>query len=435
VTTIRSSSHRGTVSGFPILYLAMFIAATGNFAMMSLFPTIARVSGIPDALMVAVQSVSAALSIFTTPFWAARSDLVGRKPVILTGIAGFTLASLLTAVAIYVASHRLVPVIVAVAGLMGSRALFGCVGMAAFPAIQAHIADETTPAQRTRSLASIFSANGLGAVLGPALAPFLLLPVIGLAGPQAIFALVGLSVLIAAATRLRFRPVERRTDRPAIVPKLQVLRHPSVWPFVAYLAVLSGCQAANLQMIGFVVIDTTRLTPIAAQPYAGLVLMAGAMAAVAIQLGVLRLIRAAPPILMITGTALVILGNLLMAMADGYPLVALAFVLSSAGYAFGVPAAVAGASLANPAAQRGTVTGLVMAASSSGLLFAPVLAMLLYRHSPAITFLAIAVALAALFLGIVPRCARSLSRLAQPPPGAFAGHESSPLQPGDTKGD
>jgi len=124
-----------------------------------------------------------------------------------------------------------------------------------------------------------------------------------------------------------------------------------------------------------------------------------------------------------------------MAMADGYLLVALAFVISSAGYAFGVPAAVAGASLANPAAQRGTVTGLVMAASSSGLLFAPVLAMLLYRHSPAITFLAIAVALAALFIGIVPRCARSLSRLVQPPMEAFAGRDASPLQSGETKGD
>jgi MFS family permease len=405
------------ITGFPILYMAMFISATGNFAMMSLFPAIARVGNIPDAVMVAVQSVSAALSIFTTPFWAARSDLVGRKPIILTGIAGFTIASILTAGAIFIATHRLVPVIAAVAALVCSRALFGCIGMAALPAIQAHIADETTPAQRTRSLASMFSANGLGAVLGPALAPFLILPWIGLAGPQAIFAAAGALILAAAAARLRFKPAPPRADRPAALPKLQVLRRASVWPFVAYLAVLSGCQAANLQMIGFVVIDTTRLDPIAAQPYAGLVLMAGAMAAVTIQLGVLRLIAMSPPRLMVCGAVLVILGNLLMSIGGSYHLVTIAFVLSSAGYAFGAPAAVAGASLANPATQQGTVTGLVSAASSSGLLFAPVLAMLLYRHSPATAFLVIAAALGLMLVRVLPRCAQSLSRPVDRPIG------------------
>lgn len=406
---------RMRINGFGILYAAMFIAATGNFAMMSLFPAIARVSGIPDAVMVAVQSVSAALSIVTTPLWAARSDIVGRKPVILTGIAGFALASLLTAGAIFIATHRLVPAIGGVAALVGSRALFGCVGMAAFPAIQAHIADQTPPAERTRALASIFSANGLGAVVGPALAPFLILPLIGLAGPQAIFALAGAAILAAAAIRLRIAPTASTAARPAPLPRLHILRQESVWPFVAYLAVVSGCQAANLQMIGFVVIDTIALPPIAAQPYSGAVLMAGAMTAVAIQLGLLRVIRVAPPRLMLCGLALVIIGNGVMCVAANYKLVALAFVLSSAGYACGIPAAVAGASLANPAARQGVVTGLVSAAASSGLLFAPVVAMLLYRHSPATAFVAIVIALSALLVRVVPRCVNSLSRPAATP--------------------
>jgi CHASE2 domain-containing sensor protein len=81
----------------------------------------------------------------------------------------------------------------------------------------------------------------------------------------------------------------------------------------------------------------------------------------------------------------------------------------SIGYAFGVPAAVAGASLANPAARQGTVTGLVSAAASSGLLFAPVVAMLLYHLSPAAAFLTIAGVLLALLVKVVPRCTKSLA--------------------------
>src|SRR6478609_5707493 len=133
------------VSGFATVYMAMFVMAAGNFAMMSIFPAIARSSGIPDALMVGVQSLSAAISIFTTPYWAGRSDHVGRKRIALLGIAGFTIASALTAGAIIIATHRLVPALAGVAALAVSRAVFGAIGLAAMPAIQAHVADETLP--------------------------------------------------------------------------------------------------------------------------------------------------------------------------------------------------------------------------------------------------------------------------------------------------
>src|SRR5690606_6318047 len=195
-------SDRPGIAGFPLLYVAMFVMATGNLAMISLFPAIARSSGIPDVAMVAVQSVSAGLSILAMPYWAARSDRIGRKQVILIGIAGFTLASALTAGAIFAAVHRLVPVVAGIAALIGSRAVFGSVGLASAPAIQAHIADETLPAQRTEALASIYSAQGLGSIVGPGLAPFLILPWVGLSGPLITFTAIGALVLAAAAWRL-----------------------------------------------------------------------------------------------------------------------------------------------------------------------------------------------------------------------------------------
>jgi MFS family permease len=397
------------IAGFPLLYVAMFVMATGNLAMISLFPAIARSSGIPDVAMVAVQSVSAGLSILAMPYWAARSDRIGRKQVILIGIAGFTLASALTAGAIFAAVHRLVPVVAGVAALIGSRAVFGSVGLASAPAIQAHIADETLPGQRTEALASIYSAQGLGSIVGPGVAPFLILPWVGLSGPLITFTIIGALVLVAAAWRLPRTGVRvpAATDRPR--GKWATLRLSSVWPFVAYLAVLSGCQAASLQMLGFVVIDRLRLAPLAAQPLAGAAMMLGAAAAVTVQLGIMRLIRASPNRLMLAGGLLMVLGNVVMAVAGSYALVVLAFIMTSAGGAFGMPAAASGASLANTGDSQGAVAGMTSAALGSGLLIAPVIAMIIYRHSDAAAFLGLAAALVIALMALLPRVGRCLA--------------------------
>lgn len=400
------ASTRPAIAGLPLLYATMFVIATGNLAMMSLFPAIARSSGIPDVAMVAVQSVSAGLSILTTPWWAARSDLVGRKPVILVGITGFTVASALTAGAIFAAVGGLLSVAAGVAALVLSRAVFGGVGMAAIPAIQAHIADETTPAQRTGALASLYSAQGLGSIVGPGIAPFLILPWVGLAGPQIAFTIIGGAVLAAVSWRLPSKGsrIAANVVRPS--RNWQILLRSSVWPFVAYLAVMSGCQAASLQMLGFVVIDRLRLVPVEAQPLAGGAMTAGAIAAVAVQLGIMHRIKARPPVLMLAGSLLVVFGNVLMALAGTYGLVVAAFVLSSAGAAFAMPAAASGASIANSRDAQGSVAGMTSAAMGSGLLFAPVVAMLIYKQSAAAAFLTIA-ATVAMALIWLPRMSRS----------------------------
>lgn len=408
-STMTFDRRRSRISGFMLLYTTTFVMAAGNLAMMSLFPAIARSSGIPDVAMVAVQSVSAGLSMLALPLWAARSDLIGRKPVILIGITGFTVASALTAVGIFAAVNRLVSVAAGVAALAGARAVFGSVGLAAAPAIQAHIADQTTAAQRTGALASMASAQGLGSIVGPAVAPLLILPWLGLAGPQVVFTLVGCGILAWVAWRLPASQARSADSNERASRNWDTLRRPSVLPFVAYLAMLSGCQAASLQMLGFVVIDRLRLAPIEAQPLAGIAMMLGASAAVTVQLGIMRRIRARPPLLMLAGSVLLIAGNGLMAIAQTYPWIVFAYVLSSAGAAFGMPAAASGASLANPSNMQGAVAGMTSAAMGSGLLVAPVIAMFIYGYSAPGAFVGIATAVAAASFLLLPRMSRRLA--------------------------
>ncbi|WP_447415022.1 MFS transporter, partial [Clostridium perfringens] len=84
---------------------------------------------------------------------------------------------------------------------------YGTFGAAAPPAVQALVAGNTSRAQRTKALTLLGSAFGLGTILGPAIAPYLILGSlggveIGLAGPAFLFALFGLSVWIAVRQML-----------------------------------------------------------------------------------------------------------------------------------------------------------------------------------------------------------------------------------------
>jgi MFS family permease len=114
--------------------------------------------------------------------------------------------------------------------------------------------------------------------------------------------------------------------------------------------------------------------------------------------------------MMTCGIGIVMAGNLVMIVADRYWLSALSYVVTSIGYAIATPAAAAGASLAISADRQGNVAGMISAASGSGLLIAPVAAILLYRHGMAEPFLAIAATLLLVMIAIVPRCARCLPR-------------------------
>ena len=97
------------------------------------------------------------LQLLVAPVWGRMSDRVGRRRLLLVGIAGagasyvlFAFASSLTM--LYVA-----------------RALGGLLSSAIFPSASAYVADSTTEAERARGMAWLGAASSLGAVVGPAL--------------------------------------------------------------------------------------------------------------------------------------------------------------------------------------------------------------------------------------------------------------------------
>ncbi len=370
-----------------ILFGVSVATALGNTGMLSVLPAIGREIGIPDAMVAAIFSLSAVLWAATSPFWARQSDLRGRKPLILLGLAGFCISMTLCAIVVSAGLHHLAPPMVIFVLFLLCRALFGAFGSAANPATQAYMAERTSREERTQSMATLAGAFGLGTVVGPLLAPLFVLPGVGLAGPMFAFAILAGAMLLVVQRGLPEtpksgsgeRPPRRRLELPWRGESAALWRDPRLKPFLIYGFLVASCQTAQTQTLGFLIIDKLGLPPTQAQGYITLAMAAGAVAGLLAQWGLIRMFRMGPRELMRWGVAAAALGNIVVAFAPDYAAVAIGYAIASLGYGFARPGFTAGASLSVEAKDQAGAAGAIAAINGLNVVVAP-LFVLLYEQ-------------------------------------------------------
>jgi MFS family permease len=373
---------------FAIIFGVSIATALGNTGMQSVLPAIGRQIGFPDYLVAAIFSLSALLWAFSSPFWAARSDRSGRKPMMIVGLAGF-MVSMVCCGAVVAAGvrHLAAPLVIFVLFLL-SRALFGLFGSASNPATQAYVAERTEPEERTGAMAGLAGAFGLGTIIGPAIAPVFVLPWVGLAGPMFAFAVIAAAMMFVVARYLPEPPIAPppATSEPPVepgTPRPSLLRDPRLKPFLVYGFLVAAAQTAQGQTLGFLIIDKLRLPPMQAQGYTAVAMMAGAIAGLLAQWGLIRMFRMAPRDLLRWGAGLAALANLIVAFAPNYSGVVLGYALSSLGYGFCRPGFTAGASLAVNHAEQARAAGAIAAVNGLNTVVAPLFVMLYGAWGPA----------------------------------------------------
>lgn len=398
-----------------LLFMVMLVSAAGNTAMQSVMPSIGTRLGIADVWVSLAYSWSALLWVVTAPYWARRSDRRGRKAMMALGIAGFVASFALCAAILGIGlsgwiSGALTMVLFALA-----RSFYGGFGSAAPPAVQAYVASRTGRADRTKALALVASSFGLGTVVGPALAPLMILPGLGVVGPFVIFAVFGVVVLVLVRTRLpnddpRFagrgevmsapfsassnpRIVEETPDgSPDELPEAEP-QHLGIdrvrwtdkrlrtWMITGIVG--GHAQAMLLGVIGFLLMDRLglRSDPDAAAGPIGLVLMAGACATLLAQWGLIPMLGLGPRTSTIWGMALGGLGILPVAMGTNLHTIALGFAIASLGFGMYRPGFTSGASLAVSRAEQGQAAGIITSVNGAAYVAAPAIGVWLYSHS------------------------------------------------------
>ncbi len=416
-----------------ILFGVSVATALGNTGMLSVLPAIGREIGIPDAMVAAIFSLSAVLWAATSPIWARQSDLRGRKPLIMLGLAGFCTSMILCAIVVSAGLHHLAPPMVIFVLFLLCRALFGAFGSAANPATQAYMAERTSREERTQSMATLAGAFGLGTVVGPLLAPLFVLPGVGLAGPMFAFAILA-GVMLAVVHRSLpevakpnggERPPRRRLELPWRGESAALWRDPRLKPFLIYGFLVASCQTAQTQTLGFLIIDKLGLPPTQAQGYITLAMAAGAVAGLLAQWGLIRMFRMGPRELMRWGVAAAALGNIVVAFAPDYAAVAIGYAIASLGYGFARPGFTAGASLSVEAKDQAGAAGAIAAINGLNVVVAP-LFVLLYEQIGWGPFVLNAVVLAALVVYAIRQSQlRSVNQVDADKEATLAGLERS----------
>lgn len=386
---------------FFLVFAALMTTSAGGNALVTVMPAIGREIGVSDTLIAAVFSLSSVAWTLTSPWWAAASDRHGRKALMLTGLLGFVVSMLAFGAVVAAGLAGFGTALAVFAGLLVARGVYGVFGAATAPAAQAYVADRTAREERTGALALLASAFGLGTIVGPALAPFFVLPGLGLAGPMLLFALIGIGVAVAIWRGLPSGDVPLGPDglRPTRAPRpsLAVWRDRRVQPFLVYGFVVGSCAALNTQVLGFHVIDTLEMEPVKAQAFIGVAMFAGAAATLLAQWGLIRIFDIGPRGLVRWGAGLAIVGNLMLALAPGYFSVVVGFAVANLGYGFFRPGFTAGASLAVRGSEQGAVAGAVAAVNGACWLAAPILGVALYERHPHAVFVVTGAVLAIAF--------------------------------------
>lgn len=203
------------------IFLVVFIDLLGFGLILPLLPYIAESFGASDFQVGLLVSIYAATQLIGAPTLGRLSDRFGRRPLLLTSIAGNMLSFVLLA-----ASQSLTLVFIA-------RALAGLTG-GNISVAQAYISDVTDEKNRGKAFGLIGAAFGLGFILGPTIGG--LLGRFGFAVPALAAAGVALvNILLVAFWLPESLTADRRREmdgqqRPAfnLQTMLTALRRPYV---------------------------------------------------------------------------------------------------------------------------------------------------------------------------------------------------------------
>lgn len=409
---------------FALLFTVMLTIAAGNTALQSVLPALGRSLRVPDSAVAAAFSVSALLWVLAAPFWAKRSDRHGRRAMILLGVGGFAVSLSVCGVFLTAGINGWIGGTAAFLCFIVGRLIYGTFGAAAPPAVQALVAGNTSRAQRTKALTLLGSAFGLGTILGPAIAPYLILGSlggveIGLAGPAFLFALFGLSVWIAVRQMLpndlipqagthgaanAYPSIGGQSSGASIMaatePHSEQVGYadPRIRGWMIAGLIMGHGQAMTGQAIGFLVIDRLHLAPALALQPTGIVLMMGAGAALLVQWGIIPNLDLRPRAMMLTGLLIAALGCVLTGLATSLYSIACAYALASVGFGFTRPAFTAGASLAVGHNAQGAVAGKVTSINGAAFVLGPSIGVGLYEAWHPLPYLTAGAAMLLLFL-------------------------------------
>jgi len=360
-----------------LLFASLVAVGMGQTIVFAVLPPLGREIGLVEVQIGAIISASSIVFFLASPVWGRASDRFGRKRVLLTGLVGYTLGTIVFATLFFAALSgwlATLPAFIAVVlARMGQSSLMS----ATPPAASAYMADITDVTERTRGMGRIGAANNVGAITGPALGG--LLATISLLSPLYFAAAVPLLAAVLVALGLREPP--RHAESAARPGRLRY-RDARIVPYVGVGVLMFMGFAVVQQTLAFRFQDALALTGQETARTFGLAMVGMAASSLIAQAVIVQRVAWPPLGLLRAGLPLMTLAFVLLALGDSLPAFAGAMAILGLGMGLAAPGFMSGASLAVSAEEQGAVAGITNSCPPLGFAVGPLLGTSLYQLAP-----------------------------------------------------
>lgn len=374
------------------VFISVFVAMLGVMILAPITPSLIRELGLKEIHSGILISTGSIMTAIMAPIWGKISDRRGRKPVVLIGLFGLTLSTILLTMTFYSGLHYWISGGWLLFLMIAMRSMVGMFIPAILSASQALMGEGTEEQERGKGMAVISAANGLGLIFGPAIAGIFSL--IDLLWPM----YFGIVITAAACLIIAFL-------MPATLPKVQNVKI-KLKPFPRGLRLY--LLAAFITMIGLFTIQV--IAGFYLQDQLGLPsdqlawsvsfgLMFTGLAMLIAQIIQSKWLQWKPPTMILIGSMILIASMVIFLLAQQLPGYYLAFVLLGAGGGFMMTGFMAGASLSATGEQQGSVAGLVTAVQGISAIIAPIASTSLYHADQ--RFPIIGIALLSAMMGVI----------------------------------
>jgi MFS family permease len=361
-----------------ILLVSLVGMGFGFTVLFAILGPLGREVGFTELQISSILAASSLTVFLASPRWGRLSDRWGRKRVLLIGIFGYTVGTLLFASVFHL---TLIGVILPTLGfyaLVLARVAHASIMAAMMPSASAYMADITDLEGRTKGMGAVGAATNIGNIIGPAVGGLLagvtlLTPLwfgAGLAAVTAIFVLFFLPESPA-----------QRVSGAKITQKLSY-GDPRIRPYIAVGVLMFMGMALVQQTLPFRFQDVLQLTAVETAQTFGTAMGLSALASLLAQLLLMQRIDLTPFQWLLCSMPVLIAAFFLMAIADDRDSLIIAMILQGAAMGIAGPSFMAGASLAVSADEQGAVAGVAGSCGPLGFTIGPLVGGYLYQIDP-----------------------------------------------------
>jgi MFS family permease len=368
-------SNQLTRHQLTILIVSLMATSIGQSLVFAILPPLGREVNLSELQITSIIAVSALVFSIASPRWGRLSDKVGRKPIIITGLIGYTIGSVIFTTVFYAGLTGVLSGLTLYGVLLVARCSQSVIMAATSPSAAAYAADHTSRDQRTGAMAKLGTANSMGTILGPAVSG--LLATLGLLAP-----LYFAGILTALAAFLTWRQLPR-TPRPQLTARQAKARlrytDPRVIRYIASAIGLFIGFSGIQQTLGFQLQDKLSLSGIETAQMTGAALMVSASFTFFIQMTVMHRLKLHAGQFIRLGLLSALIGAGFIASFETFAILAIGMAFLGTALGLCMPAISAGASLAVSADEQGAVAGMISSCPAIGFVVGPICAGFLYQ--------------------------------------------------------